>query len=52
MQVNVSRQKFQSHMRLFLVAKDKMFKYQFNMEKGQFLNKPLFDRTVGIKRKV
>jgi len=38
--------------RFFLKVRDHSFKYQFNLEEGIVSNKPLFDRTVGIRRTV
>ncbi len=38
--------------RFFLIIKDHMFKYQFNLEDGIFTNKPLFDKTVGLRRRI
>ena len=41
---------FYAKQRFFLKVKDHSFKYQFNLEDGVISNKPLFDRTVGIRR--
>uniref|UniRef100_A0A0K2SXI8 Transmembrane protein 223like [Bombyx mori] n=1 Tax=Lepeophtheirus salmonis TaxID=72036 RepID=A0A0K2SXI8_LEPSM len=38
--------------KIFLNLKDHYLKFQLNIEQGFFVNKPLFDRTVGISRKV
>ena len=38
--------------RFFLKIRDHSFKYQFNLEEGIFSNKPMFDRTVGISRRI
>ncbi|TRY61819.1 hypothetical protein TCAL_04387 [Tigriopus californicus] len=45
-------QKFQGKRRMFITVNDYYFKFQLNVEKGTFLNKPLFDRTVGISKMV
>ncbi len=38
--------------RFFLRIKDHTFKYQLNLEGGTFSNKPLFDKTVGLRRRM
>jgi len=43
--------KFYGKHRFFLRVRDHSFKYSFNLEDGVFMNKPLFDRTVGVSRK-
>eukprot|EP00092_Neocalanus_flemingeri_P001571 GFUD01001674.1.p1 GENE.GFUD01001674.1~~GFUD01001674.1.p1 ORF type:complete len:214 (-),score=67.69 GFUD01001674.1:288-929(-) len=43
---------FYGKQRFFLKVRDHSFKYQFNLEEGVVSNKPLFDRTVGIGRRI
>lgn len=45
-------QAFYGKERFFLRVRDHAMKYQFNLEEGIFSNRPLFDRTVGISRKI
>jgi len=38
--------------RFFLRVKDRQFKFQVNVTDGVFTNRPLFERTVGISRRI
>jgi len=38
--------------RFFLRVKDRQFKLSLNVQDGVFTNRPLFDRTVGISRRM
>eukprot|EP00096_Caligus_rogercresseyi_P012710 TRINITY_DN5419_c0_g1_i2.p1 TRINITY_DN5419_c0_g1~~TRINITY_DN5419_c0_g1_i2.p1 ORF type:complete len:206 (-),score=49.22 TRINITY_DN5419_c0_g1_i2:43-660(-) len=38
--------------KMFIRLKDRYLKFQLNVEDGYFVNKPLFDRTVGFSRKI
>eukprot|EP00095_Tigriopus_kingsejongensis_P000328 maker-scaffold292_size219010-snap-gene-1.39 protein:Tk00328 transcript:maker-scaffold292_size219010-snap-gene-1.39-mRNA-1 annotation:"carbamoyl phosphate synthase large subunit" len=45
-------QNYQGKQRTYIRVKDYYFKFQLNVENGTFVNRPLFDRTVGIARRV
>ena len=38
--------------RFFLRVKDRQFKFQVNVQDGVFTNRPLFERTVGVSRRM
>ena len=38
--------------RFYLRVKERQFKFQVNVQDGVFTNKPLFERTVGISRRI
>lgn len=46
------RQNYQNSQRFFMNVRNRKLRYQFNVEDGIFSNKPLFDRTVGLSRRL
>jgi len=38
--------------KVFLRVKDRQFKFQINVQDGVFTNRPLFERTVGVSRRI
>merc|ERR1712038_1407194 len=38
--------------KVFLRVKDRQFKFQINVRDGVFTNRPLFERTVGVSRRI